>query len=300
MSEQIYLKDLSDSTTSYTLVNLPKLTAAQAERLGERLGVELKKRGPFSASSIMIEITDLLSTKARAAFLQAVGETFGGTRVFGFVKKAQITVPVRIPWVTKAGTPITFSLASEIAAAHLTSAKWSKEERAPDGLMVIVPLGGYKVIDGETRTYSFQLYQETTKSDGNETSVEIYLTEEGGISSSLPIVGFSFKGGVKIAKKSYHRDESREGARATLTISKSFLVQKVKRYVRSFGLHYVDTEIGYIIKRKDGGDMIGPFWPVYNASTGRAFTEAARAQCEAAINDLVEAAARDLASRYAR
>jgi hypothetical protein len=187
----------------------------------------------------------------------------------------------------------------EVGAGGLNNTNWTKgKDPQPVQAIVIIPTGPYKAIDGETRIYSFQTFSEEGESTGNEVSVEVYATMEGGVSIPMLFATFSGKVGEKIATKTFKKQESKTATRAGMQISKSFLVQKVRQRVMAFNASIVD-DTGFLVQRKDGGDSLGPFWPIYTVA-GAADLDRARTNTDAAVDELIQATAADLVYRYRR
>ena len=77
--------------------------------------------------------------------------------------------------------------------------------------------------------------------------------------------------------KRHKRNEKRTGVRTGVQISKS--------------------GVGFIVERKEVGDTVGPFWPMYSLNGARDM-KPAHQETDEAVNKLIEATAVYLANRY--
>jgi hypothetical protein len=66
----------------------------------------------------------------------------------------------------------------------------------------------------------------------------------------------------------------------------------------AFNANIVD-DIGFVVQRKDGGDTLGPFWPIYTVA-GASDLDQAQKETDGAVDELIQATAGDLAYRYRR
>ena len=171
--------------------------------------------------------------------------------------------------------------------------------------VIVIPVTDHVVEEGETYTFVWSVYEETSKSSGQESDVEVYVTSESSakVGFSLKVISFSFdvKTGVKRSKKVYDKDERKAATRSGMQVSKSYVLQKILRTVRVFSsLHgRYDVETGYQIERKEGGSPLGPFWPDYEPN-GSKQVHSAYPKGEARIQALLEETAQELAKRAAR
>jgi hypothetical protein len=98
------------------------------------------------------------------------------------------------------------------------------------------------------------------------------------------------------AAKVYKRKESKKARRASDATSKSYLIQKVRQRVMAFNANLME-DTGFVVQRKDVGDTLGPFWPIYT-TTGVADLDKARKETDSAIDDLIAVAAAEMAYRF--
>ena len=113
----------------------------------------------------------------------------------------------------------------------------------------------------------------------------------------IPFMSVSVKAGVKVSSKVYKRNEARTGVRTGVQVSKSYLIRSIRQRVMTFGSANTIEDVGFIVERKEVGDTVGPFWPMYSLSGARD-TKPARQQTDDAVNRLIEGTAVDLAGRY--
>jgi hypothetical protein len=292
---EITLKEIFGTEKGWEVYTVQKdfswISQPEAGRIAKLVAAAMATRGPGDGEAVIRTIAFSMKQANRGIFLAGVGWAFGGTRMFKAVKKTKTFYGTNFQY--EAFEP------GRVGALELMDVTWSRgKDPQPAQAVVLIPTGPYKAIDGETRTYTFMTFSEEGESKGNEVSVEVYVTTEGGVSMPIPIASFSAKAGEKIATKTYKRQESKRATRASDATSKSYLIQKVRQRVMAFNANIIE-DTGFVVQRKDVGDTLGPFWPVYRA-TGVADLDEARKETDAAVDELIEAAAGDMAYRARR
>jgi hypothetical protein len=193
---EITLKDIFGTAKGWEVYTVQKdfswISQPEAVRIGKLVAAAMAARGPGDGEDVIRTIAFSMKQATRGIFLTGVGDAFGGTRMFKAVKKE----------TTVYGRPYEYFTPGRVGSLTLMDTNWTKgKDPQPVQAVVLIPMGPYKAIDGETRTYSFQTFSEEGESTGNEVSVEVYATMEGGVSIPMPFVTFSGRVGEKIATK---------------------------------------------------------------------------------------------------
>jgi len=265
---------------------------AEAIRLAKVVAKAMQANEAGAGENVIRQMAFSMPPERRGAFLGRVGDAFGGTRAYLVVDKERTIVTPGGSFVVPEKD------VGQVGGMALTRIGWTKKKPPePIETVIILPTGPYKPYDGEQKTYTFQTYSEETQSKGNEAAVEIYVTTEGGMNVPVPFMSISVKAGVKVSSKVYKRNETRTGVRTGVQISKSYVIRSIRQRVMTFGAANTVEDIGFIVERKEVGDTVGPFWPMYNLS-GVRDPKAAREQTDEAVNKLIEDTAVDLANRY--
>jgi len=273
-------------------------------------------------SEFLMFVIERLAPAQRSVFLYELGRQMGGTRAFtGGGTEIRVTDPSTLNQLKWFPEP---NLAKYVWDNY-TGNSWPapKGPRTYPGIsapgleeydhydavkvagIISTPLTNYVVKEGWNYTLSWQVFKETSKSNGQEGYVDVYVSIEEGakVGLNLPVISFSVdvKTGMKRGQKIFNKDETKNAVRSGSTVSQSFVLQKLMRNVKIYSQigGHSGFETGYIIERKDGGDPLGPFWPDYS-SDGFPVDDTALPKAKAAMTTLMEESAIELAKQSGR